>query len=133
MEEFSVFAKNLREEHKKMQERHLKEWNEHPHYHANHIFDEDKSVRWNREEVTRRNNKRQELLRIQQEEEDTIFQKAEDRILEEIKDVYGFSDALCRVIYKKAYEDGHSNGTEEIYTYAMDYASFADDILDASK
>jgi hypothetical protein len=42
------------------------------------------------------------------------------------------SDAQYNVLYNKAYEDGHSSGYDEIFSYMEDYATFYSDMVQAS-
>lgn len=53
------------------------------------IFDEEKSVRWNREEVDRKNNLRQEEVKRLNREKNQMYEKLVNLIYQYIHPVYG--------------------------------------------
>lgn len=71
-----------------------------PQYKPDHIFDEDKSVKWNREEVIRQN------LQLKQESENyhntkrKLFMDAKSAILEYIQGETGLSEKDVEVAYE---------------------------------
>lgn len=69
-------------------------------------------------------------------QEDFSFYKNEttrrfDIFIEYLKEINNVSDKFHKIIYAKAYEDGHSGGWNEIESNYIDYAEFADAILEA--
>lgn len=99
----------------------------------NFIFDEDKTVKWNREEVKRRNSDiASEKEKIKQRARD-IISEARDEIIHYLMDDYGFTEKVASVIFKKAEEDGHSCGFCEVLSYANSYGDFTQDLFDAEK
>lgn len=87
------------------------------------IIDEEKSVRWNREEVVRRNEKNKKMSM-----DDRHYHNLLDNAISEVikKSADGwymteFSDEAINIIYNKAWEDGHSYGFMEVYSYFSDY------------
>lgn len=83
---------------------------------ADHIFDEDKSVKWNREQVTKNNRKyQQEVARLNTEKN-----KRRDAIHEDIyraiqKEVgHGLSRKKAMALWFCAYDKGHAFGIREI-------------------
>lgn len=133
MEDFYSFMEKIDAERKAMSAKHDAERIAYPRYPEDFVFDEDKSVRWNKEKAIGKNLRHSEMLARHQEEENALFKKVEDRIMDELRDGYGFNDVLCLLVYNKAYEDGHSAGGYEIHSYALEYASFAKDILATAK
>ena len=95
------------------------------------VIDEEQSVRWNREEVVRRNNSRNRKIANYQRKLNAVDKKVEDEIRRRIKEEYRFDDTVADIIFSAAYEDGHSNGYTEVYNYAQKYAEFAGRIIDA--
>lgn len=99
----------------------------------NHIFDEDESVKWNREEVKRKNSEiKSEKEKIKQREQN-IVDKARDEIIHYLMDDYGFTEDIAAIIFKKAEEEGHSSGFCEVLSYANSFGDFAQDLFDACK
>ena len=98
-------------------------------YADNHVFDENMSVKWNREEAARRNQAYKDALRAYyaiQNENDKKFQ--EDLVLAIMNDT-NFSRLKAEMIYYKAYDMGHSGGYNEVVNYAMEIADFIYDFI----
>ena len=98
-------------------------------YAENHIFDENMSVKWNREEAARRNQAYEDALNAYyaiQNEADKKFQK--DLILAIMNDT-GFSYEKAEMIYSKAYDTGHSGGYYEVVSDAIEIADFVYDFI----
>lgn len=98
-------------------------------YREGEIIDEEMSVRWNREEVKRRNEKyaakKQELVAKRRQRIDKIT----DEVVKYIASEVPCSEKKARLIWNKAYDDGHSWGMNEIETYVERYIAFAQAIL----
>lgn len=99
---------------------------------TNYIFDEDQSVKWNREQVERNNAEYlKEVARL-----NTLRNKERDRIQEEIyaticQEVgHGLSRKQAISIWNMAYEWGHSNGIHEVCIYLNDLMELATTILE---
>jgi hypothetical protein len=81
------------------------------------ILDEDKSVRWNREQVEENNKKYQEeVARL-----NTLKNKAREQVYNDIAvniqaDIPGISIVAARKIFDYAYQEGHSYGINSIKT-----------------
>lgn len=94
---------------------------------ADHIFDEEKSVRWNREMAEKNNADYQaEVARLNTEKN-----KRRDAILEDIyrliqEDVgHNLSRAKAQRLWAYAWEHGHANGFSEVYYYIQDAIELA--------
>ena len=103
-----------------------------PYYSPNDIIDENKTVKWNRDEVNRcreeYTKERYRLIHVQNE--------ALCSVINDIKEV--FSDELltyhlntkksgkeiASIIYHKAYEDSHSYGIYDVLQKMDDYMGF---------
>lgn len=94
---------------------------------ADHIFDEEKSVRWNREMVEKNNADYQaEVARLNTEKN-----KRRDAILENIyrliqEDVgHDLSRAKAQRLWAYAWELGHANGFSDVYYHLQDMVELA--------
>ena len=99
---------------------------------ADHIFDEEKSVRWNREMVEKNNADYQaEVARLNTEKN-----KRRDAILENIyrliqEDVgHNLSRAKAQRLWAYAWELGHANGFSDVYYHLQDMVELARMLLD---
>ena len=83
---------------------------------GNHIFDEDQSVKWNREQVELNNKKYQsEVARLNTEKNkarDSVYNLIIEKIQYEVG--HRLSRKKAEAIWNRAYEDGHSFGFYEI-------------------
>lgn len=98
-------------------------------YREGEIIDEEMSVRWNREEVERRNEKyaakKQELVAKRRQRIDKIT----DEVVKYIASEVPCSEKKAQLIWDKAYDDGHACGMCEIEMYVESYIEFAQAIL----
>ncbi len=83
---------------------------------ANHVFDENQSVKWNREQAETNNLRyHQEVARL-----NTVKNKRRDAIHEEIYKAiqdevgHGLSRKKAMLLWNYAYERGHSYGIREV-------------------
>lgn len=77
-----------------------------------HVFDEDKSVRWNREEAIRVNNEYDEKCKILRTERDVAISLVTDRIKKYISINVGCSLQRASLIWNFVYGYYHSNVDE---------------------
>lgn len=96
------------------------------------VIDEEKSVRWNREEVVRRNNSRKGTLAAYTAKINQCDKDINEKIVAYIRSEFDFGETIARIIFNQAYESGHHAGAEEVANYAHDYGLFAEQILDAA-
>ena len=98
-------------------------------YKPGHIFDEDKSVRWNREKLDEENAK----YKQEQAEYHAAVQEGEDRfqndILAYIESEYKLNNAQAKIIFSMAYQYGHSSGFYDVLTQAQTFSEFANNII----
>lgn len=85
----------------------------------NYVFDEDQSVKWNKEQVEINNRKyKEEVARL-----NTLKNKARDSVYEDIyrnirEEVgHDLSRDKAKVIFAYAYEQGHAYGITEVKHY----------------
>ena len=96
-----------------------------------YITDEDKSVRWNREQVEQSQQAyREETLRLRQER-NQMLDKAKQEIILYIKDSLekDFSEEKCNLILSHAYEENHAYGLASVINKVDEYVDFINDLL----
>lgn len=100
-----------------------------PTYPKGFIFDEDKSVRWNREEVQRRAASRERILQDYRNKEQVLLNTAVATIKEFIVQEFGLSHEIADEVYAMANERGHSAGFYEILNDANSYGELVQKVL----
>ena len=85
-----------------------------------HIFDEDKSVRWNREEAVRVNNEYDAKRKILRAERDAAISLVTDRIKKYISINVGCSLQRASLIWNFVYDQYHSN-VDELFDKLEDF------------
>ena len=98
-------------------------------YGDDHVIDENKSVKWNREEVVRRNEK------IKAEKNVALTDQFKEDVIEYILKNYEINNnkEIAISVYKMAWETGHSYGLHDVLQEVIEFAEFAETILIASK
>ena len=83
---------------------------------ADHVFDKDKSVRWDREQVEDNNRRYLEEVKRLNTEKNRRRDELHERIYKAIQDEvgYGLSRRKAMLLWNRAYEDGHSYGIREV-------------------
>ena len=110
-----------------------------PIYTENYIFDENKSVKWNRDEVNRRNKLHDEEIKRCQSIRKYVIDDFENNIIhciavELIKrnivktDVSIAAEKAIK-IFNLAWDKGHSNGIYEVCIYIDEIVDFIEDII----
>lgn len=95
-----------------------------------HVVDENKSVKWNREEIARIDAENKEKYKTYQEEFAAMEHKMVEAIVAAYANEYSMSIARVQKVYYHAYSEGHSCGMYEVFNemdYTMDMVS---DILE---
>lgn len=94
-------------------------------YPTDHVFDENKSVKWNREQVEIENAKQQELLKMYGEEKRRLNNKLHDDVINTLTEDYGLTKDVAKIV-----ESYVSLEHQDDYFYYLDeMANFANDIL----
>lgn len=94
-------------------------------------FDEEKSVRWNREELDRRKRSLAGKYGSLQKKCNDVESNVREGIIQYLQDEWNFTKNVAVAVYGKAYEEGHSGGFFEILAEAQCFAEFADKVIDA--
>lgn len=99
------------------------------------IIDENKSVKWNRDEVQRLNEEVKQKIVNERHYHNLIDKAVASVIKESVNSWYmeEFTDEAISIIYSKAWEDGHSYGFSEVYSYFRDYMDMFVDACKAMK
>ena len=112
-------------------------------YKEGHIFDEEKSVKWNREEVERRNKEYKEeqnrLIKEHKEEFDSAKDTVISLIAEELKSILPGAEAelvhpdnlkkKAARIFAEAWDRGHPYGMHEVLVEVEELVDFIDDFM----
>lgn len=86
-------------------------------YPVNYIFDEEKSVKWNRQEVERRNQEREDLEKELQQAKNKASNEVHEDIYYAIQnevDNANISREAAAGIWEYAYQQGHACGWNDI-------------------
>lgn len=78
----------------------------------NHIFDEDKSVKWNKEEVERRNNNIYKQRQEDKKEKAKLYNDVEESIKKYIVQQINVTEEKAIKIYNFVFEDGIYNDND---------------------
>ena len=100
-----------------------------PQYARNHIFDEEKSVRWNREQEELHAEEYKKQLDAYRESANAGSRQFKEDVLLMLEENYGLNKKQLDIVYAAAYDDGHSAGFREVLYYANQYADCARDII----
>lgn len=103
-----------------------------PFYADNHVFDEDKSVRWNADKVKAENQRIREAKLAVQEKRMQKKQQFLDDIASAIQTEHDFTANQSKIVAAQAWEEGHSNGLYEVIAQAQIIADFCETFLKAS-
>lgn len=102
---------------------------------ANHVFDEDKSVKWNREQAEANNLRhQQEVARLNREKNkrrDAIHERIYQAIQDEVG--HGISRRKAMLLWNYAYEKGHSCGIMEVKDRLDELMELAAELLGKEK
>lgn len=100
-------------------------------YRENHVFNEDKSVKWNREEVVRKNAEIDKLKADYRDSVNAGIEKFENDVIDYLMNNNSFKNKkIAEKIYFKAYESSHSGGLSEVLNKADDLGDFVYDIIE---
>lgn len=95
------------------------------------IFDEDKSVRWNRDEAVRRKDALSKKIDELADKKESLQESYQAAVMDYLMDGWGLSIGAAKVVYDKAYDDGYACGMTEVLRCADEYARFIDKVMSA--
>lgn len=97
------------------------------------IFDENQSVKWNRQKVQEHNELAKTIKKDYWNKMNDIDTWFNQQVRESIQNEIHVSEKVASIIFNQAYEDGHANGYHEVVLYAQRYCEFIQSILNAMK
>lgn len=102
-----------------------------PFYPDSHVFDEDKSVKWNADKVKTENQRIREAKQAVQEKRMQKKQQFLDDIASAVQTERDFTVNQSKIVAAQAWEEGHSNGLYEVIAQAQIIAEFCETFLKA--
>ena len=105
------------------------EWKKLP---ENHVFDEDLSVKRNRELVAEHNKKIDDHNTLVREKQAELDKKLAADVIEYIKEYYGLNDKQARIVESYVYREHHSYMCD-YFSYIDTFAEFASDLIQSSE
>lgn len=93
------------------------------------FIDENKSVKWNREQIEKENDKIRLHNKAIKDAKKNGPLKFEDDLKEAIMNEHGLNATQAGEVFWRAYESGHSAGMKEILWAAQDLSELAEAIL----
>lgn len=95
---------------------------------SDYVIDENKSVKWNREQVEINNKNWEEYQDQSRKERAKIGDMIEDAIVHNLMNSYGFSHVVALKVYNKAYSEWHDD-LIDMECELEDLAEFVAEIL----
>jgi hypothetical protein len=95
---------------------------------SNYVTDENKSVKWNKEQVAINNNAWKAYNDQSMKERVNIESMIDDAIVHNLMDDYGFSHDVASKVYNKAYSEWHDDMNSVKY-HLEDLAEFVAELL----
>lgn len=102
-----------------------------PFYADSHVFDEDKSVKWNADKIKAENQRIREAKQSVQEKRMQKKQQFLDDIASAVQMEHDFTVNQSKIVAAQAWEEGHSNGLYEVINQAQIIADFCETFLKA--
>lgn len=102
-----------------------------PFYADSHVFDENKSVKWNADKVKAENQRIREAKQAVQEKRMQKKQQFLDDITSAVQMEHDFTVNQSKIVAAQAWEEGHSNGLYEVIAQAQIIAEFCETFLKA--
>lgn len=102
-----------------------------PKYKPNDIIDEDKSVKWNREEVIRRIAARDDEVKRLNQYKIHICNLYEEGLVKKLAKRHNLTIAKSKIIWEAAYRENHSNGVFATLGAYEDFAELYNKVLKA--
>lgn len=98
-----------------------------------YVFDENLSVKENREMVKKHNEEIQNYTIEYYKETERVRELFHNDVVQALQDVYSFNKETSEKIYSKAYSDEHSSGRYAVSIRAEEYADFLEEVLQLQK
>lgn len=95
---------------------------------ADYVFDENLSVKRNREMVIEHNDQVEHFKRVKQAKQAELDRKLTEDVVAYIVDAYGLTEAQARIVEMFVYREKHSFMCD-YFSYIDTFAEFADDVI----
>lgn len=97
----------------------------------NYVYDEEKSVKWNREHRIELEQEYENEWKVYRYEATNAEIKFKNDLIKSIMNEADLEEEQARVVYNKAYEDGHSEGLEEVVNKSEEYSRFVLEVINS--
>lgn len=98
-----------------------------------YVFDENLSVKANKEMVEKHNDEIKNKKKEYKEETDRLNEEFDSDVTNAIMNDYRFSEEIAQKVFSIAYREGHSSGRYEFLNWVETFGDFASDILNTKK
>lgn len=98
------------------------------HLPADYVFDENLSVKRNREMVIEHNDRVEHFKRVKQAKQAELDRKLTEDVVAYIVDAYDLTEAQARIVEMFVYREKHSFMCD-YFSYIDTFAEFADDVI----
>lgn len=98
-----------------------------------HVFDEDKSVKWNREKAKEHNENVKAIDDANRKASRDMENQFASDLTNVLKEEYSFTNEVAKKVFYKAWQDGHSSGYYSVVSEAEDIAEFVSEIMELNK
>lgn len=102
---------------------------EHKVFNESYVFDENKSVKWNKEEVEKYNKAYYDKFDKYTKAIANIYTKVDEAIVSYAKSKYNFNDELARFVFSKVRDDSYYSDYDEILEKLDNYAEFVKSVI----
>lgn len=99
---------------------------------ADYVFDENLSVKRNREMVIEHNDQVEHFKRVKQAKQTEFDRKLTEDVVAYIVDAYDLTEAQARIVEMFVYREKHSFMCD-YFSYIDTFAEFADDLINLSE
>lgn len=98
-----------------------------------YITDEDKSVKWNREQVQKNIDSYNSKIDLYHTEGNRLAKLFEQDVINYIKKHCGFKEEACKFLLGEAWEKGHANGLADVISELEELIEIVIDFNDRNK
>lgn len=98
-----------------------------------YITDEDKSVKWNREQVQNNITEYHNKIDAYHQEGNRVYALFEQDVINYIKKVYNFKEEAIKFLLGEAWEEGHSVGLDSVIVKLEDLIELVIDFNERNK
>lgn len=98
-------------------------------YKYDYVFDENQSVKWNREEAQRQNKMITDATEQYYDESNKLSKQFEKDLTRAIIEFLGISASKANFIFNKAYDNTHGSGYLDVVLVAEDLSDLVYDVM----